>query len=144
MSLMDAEKKGREARFRVCVLYAYNFMCSLTRYRLSTINNESIVDAAHIHQFSESGNNDPRNGIALCKNAHWLFERGLWSLDDAYRVIVATSQIDEETQDPGTKTLADFQGQQIHLPKNEAVWPDLQYVRWHRENRFKGEKDAVA
>jgi len=143
-AILDAEKKGREARFRVCVLYAYGFMCSLTRYRLSTVDNESIVDAAHIHQFSDSGNNDPRNGLALCKNAHWLFDRGLWTLNDDYKVFVARSYIDEESLDPGTKKLADYHGQRIHLPKNESAWPDPQYIKWHRDNRFKGDKDAVA
>ncbi|RLT03696.1 MAG: hypothetical protein DWI22_18075 [Planctomycetota bacterium] len=24
---------------------------------------------------------DVRNGLALCKNAHWAFAAGLWSLD---------------------------------------------------------------
>jgi putative restriction endonuclease len=40
---------------------AYNYTCALTRYRLTTIAGGSIVDAAHIHQFSDSRNNDPRS-----------------------------------------------------------------------------------
>jgi putative restriction endonuclease len=70
----EAQKKGREARFRLSVVAAYNYTCALTRYRLTTITAGSIVDAAHIHPFSSSRNNDPRNGLALCKNAHWLFD----------------------------------------------------------------------
>ncbi len=35
------------------------------------------VGAAHIHRVADSGNNDPRNGSALCKNAHWMFDVGL-------------------------------------------------------------------
>ena len=136
-ALADAERKGRQARFRISVLYSYGFMCSLTRYRLTTINNESIVDAAHIHQFSESGNNDPRNGLALCKNAHWLFDSGLWTLTDDLKVIVAKTHFDEESSDPLFKKMIDYEGQTIHLPKNESAWPDPQYVKWHRENRFK-------
>ena len=88
-------------------------MCSLTRYRFSTVDNESIVDAAHIHSFSDSGNNDPRNGLALCKNAHWLFDRGLWTLSDDYKVVVARNHIDEESLDPGTKKLADYHGRRF-------------------------------
>ena len=57
-------------------------------YRLVTIDSGSIVEAAHIHQFADSRNNHPRNGIALCKNAHWMFDEGLWSLDDDYRVLI--------------------------------------------------------
>jgi len=38
---------------------AYHYTCALTRYRLTAIAGGSIVDAAHIHQFSDSRNNDP-------------------------------------------------------------------------------------
>src|SRR6516164_6757639 len=85
----EAQKQGREARFRLNIVAAYNYTCALTRYRLTTITGASIVDAAHIHQFADSRNNDLRNGLALTKNAHWLFDNGLWTLGDDYRVIVA-------------------------------------------------------
>src|SRR5262249_6219019 len=39
----DTEKKGREARFRLAVVGAYNYTCALTRYRLTTITGGSIV-----------------------------------------------------------------------------------------------------
>jgi putative restriction endonuclease len=137
-SMKDAERRGREARFRINILYNYDFVCSLTGYRLTTIESETVVDAAHIHQFSDSRNNDPRNGLALCKNAHWLFDNGLWTLSDEYHVIVARGHFDEECFEPGIKKLVDYHGQRIHLPKNESVWPDPKNLKWHRDNRFKG------
>jgi putative restriction endonuclease len=85
----EAQKQGREARFRLNIVAAYNYTCALTGYRLTTITGGSIVDAAHIHQFADSRNNDPRNGLALTKNAHWLFDNGLWTLTDDYHVVVA-------------------------------------------------------
>ena len=83
----EARLAGREARFRIRVVSAYNFTCALTAYRLTTITAGSIVDAAHIHEFRDSRNIDPRNGIALSKNAHWTFDRGLWSISDDFRGI---------------------------------------------------------
>jgi len=78
-------EKGRDARFRIeVVLLAHKHTCGLTGYRMTTLEMESIVDAAHIQEFRDSRNNDPRNGIALSKNAHWQFDRGLWSLNDDY------------------------------------------------------------
>jgi putative restriction endonuclease len=57
---------GRDARFRIeVVLIAYRHTCALTGYRMTTLGMESIVDAAHIHEFRDSRNNDPKNGIAL-------------------------------------------------------------------------------
>ena len=73
-----ARERGREARFRLTVVPAYNYTCALTGYRLVTVDSGSIVDAAHIHRFADSRNNHPQNGIALCKNAHWMFDEGLW------------------------------------------------------------------
>ena len=81
--------RGREGRFRIdVVITAYQHTCALTGYRLTTVDMEDIVDAAHIHQFSDSRNNHPSNGLALCKNAHWQFDRGLWSLTDDFRVLL--------------------------------------------------------
>lgn len=127
-------QNGRDVRFRLDIVAAYNYTCALTGYRVTTIDGASIIDAAHIHQFSESRNNDPKNGIALCKNAHWMFDQGLWSLDDNYRVIVAHSAFDEDTRDQ--KSLRDFHGVQIALPSNTNLWPAPKHLAWHREYKF--------
>lgn len=127
-------QSGRDVRFRLDIVAAYDYTCALTGYRVTTISGSSIIDAAHIHQFSESRNNDPRNGIALCKNSHWMFDQGLWSLDDDYRVIVAHAAFDEEARDQ--KSLKDFHGLRISLPANDRLWPDRQHLAWHREYKF--------
>lgn len=125
---------GRDVRFRLDIVDAYNYTCALTGYRVTTISGGSIIDAAHIHQFSESRNNDPKNGIALCKNAHWMFDQGLWSLDDDYRIIVSLGSFDEEAHNQ--KSLCDFHGSRIALPSNSKLWPDPVHLAWHRENKL--------
>jgi putative restriction endonuclease len=132
----EARKQGREAHFRLNIVAAYNYTCALTRYRLITIDAGSIVDAAHIHQFSDSRNNDPRNGLALSKNAHWLFDHGLWTLADDYTVLVAGNAFSEDS--PDQKSLREYHGQKILLPAERGCWPDLTHLRWHREHRFQG------
>ena len=94
----------------------------------------SIADAAHIHQFASSRNNDPRNGLALCKNAHWLFDNGLWTLTDDYRVIVAAGRLSEDS--PDQKALAQYHGQKIRLPADPKYWPSPIHIGWYRKNRF--------
>src|SRR6266702_2049603 len=108
---LDMQKQGREARFRLRVMAACNYTCALSIYRLTTITGKSIVDAAHIHQFADSRNNDPRNGLALCKNAHWLKGNGLWTLTDDYRVLVAIGHFTEDS--PEHEGLADYHGAKI-------------------------------
>jgi len=131
-----AREKGREARFRLTVVSAHNYTCALTGYRLTTITAGSIVDAAHIHQFSDSRNNDARNGIALSKNANWLFDHGLWTLTDEYRVVVAVGQFLEFS--PDQKGLVEYHGQKIRLPNDRAIWPNPVHMAWHRKHRFRG------
>jgi putative restriction endonuclease len=123
---------GRDARFRIeVVVIAYKHSCALTGYRMTTLEMESIVDAAHIHQFHDSRNNDPCNGMALTKNAHWQFDRGLWSLNNDYRVLVNKEKFTEEGI-PGQR-LSDFAGRRIFLPDNPRYWPEQQYLEWHRK-----------
>ena len=124
-------ERGRDARFRIeVVVVGYKHTCALTGYRMTTIDMESIVDAAHIHEFHDSRNNDPRNGLALSKNAHWQFDRGLWSVSDNYRVVVKCENFVEEGV-PGQK-LADFHGRRLFLPSDPKYWPDQLHLSWHR------------
>jgi len=124
-------ERGREARFRLTVVPAYNYTCALTRYRLVTVDSGSIVDAAHIHQFADSRNNHPRNGIALCKNAHWMFDEGLWSLDDEYRILVAAKRFDESGAEALLLSLK--ANSRIFLPADPNYWPDKAHLTWHRK-----------
>jgi putative restriction endonuclease len=131
-----AIEQGREARFRLTVIPAYNYTCALTGYRLLTVTSGSIVDASHIHRFADSRNNDPRNGIALCKNAHWLFDMGLWTLGDDFRVRVASTKFSESGAE--ALLLKSFEGRAIVLPSSAKLWPDPVHLAWHRTNRFQG------
>lgn len=133
---LEARAEGRTARFRVDVVAAYCHTCALTGYRITTITGHSIVDAAHIHQFARSRNDDPKNGLALCKNAHWLFDIGLWSVDDNYRVIVANDAFDEEC--PMQYSIKSMAGRELILPRDNRLWPDTSNLAWHRKQRFVG------
>jgi putative restriction endonuclease len=130
----ESRERGREARFRLTVVPAYHYTCALTGYRCVTTDAGSIVDAAHIHQFADSRNNHPQNGLALSKNAHWMFDAGLWSLDKDYRVIVAVDRFDEMGED--AFLLKRLAGRQIRLPTRRDYWPDRTHLAWHRERKF--------
>jgi putative restriction endonuclease len=126
-----SRERGRETRFRLTVVPVYSYTCALTRYRLVTVDSGSIVEAAHIHQFADSRNNHPRNGIALCKNAHWMFDEGLWSLDDEYRVLIAVKRFDESGAEELLLSLK--ANSRILLPVDPNYWPDKAHLGWHRK-----------
>lgn len=133
--------RGREARFRLRVVAAYRYTCALTGYRLTTIDGTTIVDAAHIHRFADSGNNDPRNGLALCKNAHWLFDEGLWTLSDACEVIVAADSLSESG--PEGMRLAPYHGKPLAVvPTDPVTRPDPVHLSWHRQHAFVGARSG--
>ena len=127
--------RGREARFRLRVVAAYSYTCALTGYRLTTVTGGAIVDAAHIHPFADSGNNDPRNGLALSKNARWMFDEGLWTWADHLTVEVAEETFAEAGLD-GLRLLS-YRGQRLaHLPDDPVGRPDPVHLDWHRRKVF--------
>lgn len=132
----EATERGREGRFRIGVITAYNYTCALTGYRLVTLTSGTIVDAAHIHQFARSRNNDLTNGIALSKNAHWLFDNGLWSIADDYTVLVAERHFSEAGD--AALLLGRMKDRKISLPADPSYWPAQKHLEWHRNHTFLG------
>jgi putative restriction endonuclease len=132
------EARGRVARFRVQVTSVYQFTCALTARRLFTIDATSLVQAAHVHAFSDGGSNDIDNGLALSQDSHWSFDEGLWSLTDDYRVMVAIDKYSEEA--PEGKLLQQYHGKAIRLPGDRRHWPSVLNIRWHREHVFVGNR----
>ncbi len=130
----QGRERGRDARFRLNVVAAYNYTCALTGYRLMTLSAGTIVDAAHVHQFAKSRNNDPQNGLALCKNAHWLFDHGLWAVADDYTILVAAEHFSEDS--PDQQSLRDYHGRKLRLPGDARLWPNPAHLAWHRKHKF--------
>ena len=46
------------------------------------------IQAAHIQPVAKDGPDAVRNGIALSGTFHWLFDRGLISIADDYRILI--------------------------------------------------------
>jgi putative restriction endonuclease len=133
-ALNEARERGRDARFRLNVVAAYNYTCALTGYRLMTLSAGTIVDAAHIHAFARSRNNDPQNGLALCKNAHWLFDNGLWTIADDYTLLVAAEHFSEDS--PEQTSLRAYHGRRLRLPSDARLWPSPVHLAWHRRHKY--------
>ena len=127
------QKKGRDSRFKSDVLGGYYFTCALTGYRLDT-ETTSIVQAAHIHQHAVSGNDDPRNGLALTPDSHWMFDAGLWTAipkGDHFLIKIAIGRF-SETSPPG-RSLAESDGKALHFHKDARIRPAAEYLAWHQK-----------
>jgi putative restriction endonuclease len=84
--------------------------------------------------WSESKNDDPRNGLALCRLCHWTFDEGLMSLSEVY-VILASRQPTGSDNVPAH--LGALVGRLLVGPAEAAWRPDWEALRWHREKVFR-------
>lgn len=93
-----------------------------------TMGESNLIDAAHILPFADFHNDDPRNGLALCKNHHWGFDAGAWSLTDDGAVLASPRLAPAQGYQGYVET-----GQPIAPPKDESCRPDPAALRWHRK-----------
>lgn len=125
-----AKRKGRNARFAVRVCSEYRFTCALTGYRYVTGDRATIVDAAHIEGWAETQNDEFSNGLALSKNAHRMFDRGLWSADENFRVIVNPRAFTEHGPEP--LRLGSYVGRHLQFDPAAKLRPSQESLRRHR------------
>lgn len=125
-----AKRKGRSARFSVRVAAEYRYTCALTGYRCTTSEGTTIVDAAHIEAWRQRQNDDLTNGLALSKNAHWMFDEGLWSVDGELRILVNPRKYTEHG--PDSLRLASFAGRHLQFDPDAKLRPGREFLRDHR------------
>ena len=124
----------REAVFRKSIVQLYDYRCAFCQLKVTTPSlSQSIVDGAHIKPFSEFYDNRPDNGLSLCKNHHWAFDRGWLAVDDRYQIIVAS---DLQEDSPHARLMKEFHGELILLPSSEKDYPRKDALQWHRKNVF--------
>ena len=128
---------GRDIKFRLQIVPLYRYTCALCSVKILLPSGITLVEAAHIHQFAHSRNDDVANGMALCRNHHWAFDQGLWTLGKNYEVLVATGRFLEEAPNQ-------FMLNQHHSRRIDFSWlqpayrPNQKCLGWHRKHKFIG------
>jgi putative restriction endonuclease len=79
-----------------------------------------MVQAAHLIPFSEAEDDDPRNGIALTPDFHWLMDRGIIAPGPDLKWHVS-KLVDDRISD--NHAVIALQKQALILPKDERFWP---------------------
>ena len=124
----------RSQGFRLAVVKAYSHRCTTCGLRILTADRHTAVEAAHIVPFSVSFNDDPRNGLSLCRLCHWNFDVGLLSVSPRYEVMTSPQLAAYDNLSSDVMTLA---GREIIHPIDEKFMPDLDALAWHRKNTFR-------
>ena len=129
---MTVTRPFRERFFMHNVRAAYANRCAMTGLRLINGGGRPEVQAAHIQPVASKGPDSVRNGLALSGTVHWMFDRGLISIGDDYKILVAKNHVPEDAirllNQTGT----------IHLPKDENLYPNSHFLKFHRDQVFKG------
>lgn len=131
----EARVVVRDAAFRRVVVSIYEHRCAFCGLQIISALNQNIVDGAHIKPFSQFYDDRIGNGISLCKNHHWSFDRGWFAINDDYSIIIIVSSELHENS-PHSTPMRELHGQPIRLPAQEHHRPRIEAVRWHRENVF--------
>ena len=122
----------REAAFATSVKAAYAETCAFTGLRIINGGGRAEVQAAHIRPVAAGGSDSVRNGFALSGTVHWMFDRGLVSVDDDYTILVAPACL------PEAITRLFREDRKVAVPRRLEARPHPAYLRFHRESIFKG------
>ncbi|MHC5057735.1 MAG: HNH endonuclease [Planctomycetota bacterium] len=122
----------RDAAFRAIILDAYQSTCAMTGLRLVNGGGRPEVEAAHIRPVNRHGPDSPRNGMALSRTCHWMFERGLLSVEDDGKILVAKRLVPDRVV-----RMLNRDGY-VSKPAFASSAPHPQFVRYHRELVFVG------
>ena len=122
----------RDAAFAVAVKRAYGDTCAFTGLKIINGGGRAEAQAAHIRPVADAGPDSVRNGLALSATAHWMFDRGLVSVDGDHNLLVAKDRVPEAARRlflPDGRVLG---------PADTELRPHEKFLRYHREYVFKG------
>ena len=120
----------RDEAFRRQVRLAYDNRCAMSGLKLINGGGRPEVQAAHIKPVASAGPDSIRNGLALSGTLHWMFDRGLVSVDDEYRILLSRAVPDDVARLIRPDAL-------LMLPEEEVLRPHPSFLRFHREQVFK-------
>ncbi|THK35618.1 restriction endonuclease [Ensifer sp. MPMI2T] len=126
------QRPFRDRAFSAAIKTAYHDTCAVTGLKLINGGGRSEVQAAHIRPVARGGPDSVRNGLALSGTLHWMFDRGLISVDDDYSLLIAGGGV------PDTITRLINPERRLLVPARPDERPHSQFLQYHREQVFKG------
>lgn len=118
--------------FSARVRGAYDHRCAICGLGLG------LVEGAHIVPVAWPGSTDSTsNGLALCRNHHVAYDRGLISVSPTYRVEVSSNYRNRRNHsEPDWQWLSDVHGSELMVvPRTPSERPDPEYLALGRAAR---------
>lgn len=123
------ERPFREVVFSRIVKEEYKMTCAMTGISIKNERGKGEIEAAHIKPVKFNGPDSVRNGIALCRTFHWMFDCGLISIADNNAILVKEIVPDRVRQ----LINRDWR---IRTPANHSALPHPEFLRFHRERIY--------
>ncbi len=122
----------RDRVFTRQIQEAYDKRCAMTGLRIINGGGRPEAQAAHIRPVALDGPDSIRNGLSLSSTMHWMFDRGLLSIDDDFRILKAKGAVPTEVE-----RMLNPSGL-LAVPDDFRLQPHKQFLHFHRETVFKG------
>ena len=133
---IQIQLKRRDPKFASLIKRAYEDSCAFCGYSGRIEGKLVGVDAAHVKMHSKGGSDEISNGMALCVLHHKLFDRGVMSLDEDYRILISQDFI--LNQEENAPFVMGLNGKEMRRPQSGYSPPGKENIEWHRSNLFRG------
>jgi len=136
--ISEVERQKRDRAFGTIVRINYNHFCTVCGKKVMTKDGASLVEAAHIIPWSKSFNDDPRNGISLCRNHHWLFDKYMLTIRNDYTVQLSPWLKRKPNKWDEYRNISDSE---ILLPSDSKFYPAVDALKYHNKEYERVHKD---
>lgn len=132
----------RSTAFRRMVREIYDVRCAACGVRFF-FDDVDLIDAAHLIPFSISKDDRPQNGMALCKNHHWLMDHQILApgpgrgRDYANSIWYVRKGLDDRFEEH--QAVISLKGRSVILPVDRALAPSRDGIEWRREQMRQAE-----
>ncbi len=128
-------RRPRDPKFRELVLIAYEYRCAVCGFDVRLGSQSIALEAAHIKWHQAGGPDDEANGLALCVLHHKVFDLGAFTVSPRLQVLVSEKA---NGSDGLQETLLRFHGASLREPQRPDAVPNVQYLKWHEREVFRG------
>lgn len=124
----------RDQGFKRIMRLIYDHHCALCGIRVQTAEGHTAVVGAHIIPWAVSHNDDPRNGLSLCRLCHWAFDEGLLTVNLDY-VVRTSPQLN--SQGNVAAHLATLNRRGMIRPADSDFLPAADSLNWHMREVYR-------
>lgn len=117
--------------FRKLVLFFYGKTCAISENNI-IFKNVINIEVAHILSHSEGGIAHPTNGIPLCRDLHWAFDRGMFLIEPSAKYFKVKVHPDMMK----CEYLSVFNEVELKQPHDLRYLPKSEYFEWHKTNIY--------